>query len=71
MNVSTNEGHTPLHHAAKYGGSAEVVSKLIESGADAFAKNKDGANALELAKGEAVKNVLRLAMRGKSGSGNN
>ena len=71
MNGSDSFGDSPLNHAAEYGGSAEVVSKLIESGADAFAKNKDGANALELAKGEAVKNVLRLAMRGKSGSGNN
>ncbi len=49
---------TALIMAAKKG-SPEIVSLLLAGGADPSAVNKDGKTALDLAKGEDVKELLR------------
>lgn len=43
---NTIENETPLHLAARYNRSTEVIAALVEAGADIEAQNKDGATPL-------------------------
>ncbi|MEE2856623.1 MAG: ankyrin repeat domain-containing protein, partial [Planctomycetota bacterium] len=42
-------GWTPLMHAARYSSTPEVVTLLLEEGADALAKSKEGKKAIDYA----------------------
>ena len=46
---------------ASYNGHLKIVKFLIENGADINIKNNDGKTALDLAKTEEIKKVLRKA----------
>ena len=56
----SNWGYTVLIYAAEYV-NLETVQFLIENGADFNIKNNEGKTALDLAKTEEIKEVLRKA----------
>jgi ankyrin repeat protein len=59
VNVQNRYGETPLLKAAREG-NADVVKALIIGGADVNALNTEGDTPLDIAKNEAVKNLLEV-----------
>ena len=59
VNVSQQEGWTPLHQAAAHG-SRSMVRLLLQYGADSSAKNKDGKTARDIARDPGHIEVERL-----------
>ena len=49
VNVRDINGNTPLHYAAKFDHSEEVLRTLIVNGADVYAENNEGETPLDLA----------------------
>ena len=60
INATNDNGWTSLMYASKYG-ELETIKYLLENGADVNIKNKNGNAALDLAKIEDIKEVLRKA----------
>jgi len=58
VNARSPSGRTPLHRAA-YGKELEVAALLIQFGADVNAKDNKGWTPLRVAKGRAMKKLLR------------
>ena len=50
MNAIDEDGRTPLHMAAKHNKNQEVLTLLLDAGADATAVNEDGETPFDLAK---------------------
>jgi ankyrin repeat protein len=50
VNARDNGGWTPLMIAANYSSTPEIVTLLLEKGADALAKDEDGKKAIDYAK---------------------
>ena len=53
---------TPLMHASIFG-QVNAVKFLLQAGADIHATDKNGKTALELARTEEVKNILREELK--------
>ena len=60
INATNDNGWTSLMYASKYG-ELETIKYLLENGTDVNIKNKNGNAALDLAKIEDIKEVLRKA----------
>ena len=53
-------GQTPLHYAARYGGSGEVVQYLLDTGAKPNKKDRMGKTPLQYATAMKNKEVIQL-----------
>ncbi|MDR1382838.1 MAG: ankyrin repeat domain-containing protein [Planctomycetaceae bacterium] len=56
-NVKNKDGDTPLHNAV-YNGHVEAIKVLVNAGADINAKNNQGETPQDVAKTEAIKEIL-------------
>jgi hypothetical protein len=56
VNVSDDDGYTPLHWAAEYGNLA-LVRSILKKGADLSARTRSGWNAADLSKAEGHREV--------------
>ncbi len=69
VNVADSKGGTPLMEACREGiGMADVVRALIEAGADVNAKDNDGKTALDMAKTDEIKGLLKAVGQSRGGS---
>ncbi len=62
VNVKTNAGKTPLMFAAKKG-NREIVGALLRAGADVSAKDSKGDTAVNYAKNDFIRSLIRGAAR--------
>jgi ankyrin repeat protein len=58
LNVRDKEGQTPLYKAAKFGYS-KTVEKLLDSGANPNLEDKDGKTALDVARTNKIRELLK------------
>ena len=65
INLKTSLGYTALMYAAMNSTNPEIIKTLIKAGATLKAKNCVGDTAFDLAKDDAIKNVLREAVSKK------
>lgn len=63
INCCDNEGWTPLHAAASLN-QLDIVKYLLEQGADSTIVNCENLLAIDLARNEQVKNVLKTYLKG-------
>jgi len=62
VDVRDGDGFTPLHHAS-YNGLMEMVSILLERGADVNAAAEDGSRPLDWARSGGEKEVAELLVK--------
>ncbi len=62
MNHGYEGGFTPLMHAA-YAGNVELVSFLLENGADPTARNSEGKTPLTFAQEKNNRQIVELLMK--------
>ncbi|KAF8985043.1 hypothetical protein BGZ46_006175 [Entomortierella lignicola] len=65
VNIPDRHGNTPLHFAVEYGGILEVVSVLVQHGADIEQRNTKGLKPLDVVRGEQSEEMRRILESGR------
>ncbi|KAI8597875.1 hypothetical protein EDD21DRAFT_407267 [Dissophora ornata] len=60
VNISDRNGNTPLHFAVEFGGVLEVVSVLVNEGADIEQRNTKGLKPVDVVRGEQSEDMRRI-----------
>ncbi|KAF9952998.1 hypothetical protein BGZ65_004927, partial [Modicella reniformis] len=60
VNIQDRHGNTPLHFAVEYGGILEVVSVLVQAGANIELRNTKGLKPLDVVRGEQSEEMRRI-----------
>ncbi|KAF9999494.1 hypothetical protein BGZ79_006885 [Entomortierella chlamydospora] len=66
VNIQDRHGNTPLHFAVEYGCVLEVVSVLVQQGADIELRNTKGLKPLDVVRGEQSEEMRRILESGRS-----
>ncbi|KAF9112109.1 hypothetical protein BGX27_003958 [Mortierella sp. AM989] len=65
VNIQDRHGNTPLHFAVEYGSVLEVVSVLVQYGADIEQRNTKGLKPLDVVRGEQSEEMRRILETGR------
>ncbi|KAF9358248.1 hypothetical protein BGX26_002183 [Mortierella sp. AD094] len=66
VNIQDRHGNTPLHFAVEYGSVLEVVSVLVQHGADIEQRNSKGLKPSDVVRGEQSEEMRRILESGRS-----